>query len=188
MKRRNPSTTQDEPASGPAVVTPVRSDWSDWSQAYERQRIEHNVRVTQEAIEKPIIPRELADRIAADYARLAFPDWRLLKQESRGLLTQLVRQQPEMKQPEVKRRGELLNLLREALPRHMRPLLADFELIADLLTDAREAGAFMVGYAMGKRAERVHLDAKGRLTKGYHPAPPASRGLRLHDAGEEGQR
>ena len=184
MTRRK-TTVNDEPASGPAVVTERRADWSEWSAEYERKRIEHNVRVTQEAIEKPIIPRELADRIAADYARLAFPDWRLLKQESRGLLTQLVRQQPEMKQPEVKRRGELLDLLREALPRHMRPLLADFELIADLLTDAREAGAFMVGYAMGKRAERVHLDSKGRLTKGVHPPAAA---LRLHDAGEESQR
>jgi hypothetical protein len=66
MSRRRPTiTTDDEPATVPAVVTPVRSDWSDWSQEHERKRLAENVRMTQEAAERPIYPREFAGRIAA---------------------------------------------------------------------------------------------------------------------------
>jgi hypothetical protein len=178
MSRRRPTiTTDDEPATVPAVVTPVRSDWSDWSQEHERKRLAENVRITQEAAERPIYPRELAERIAADYTRVSFPDWRLLRLESRGLLKQLTYQQPEMRQPEVQRRGELVNLLRSALPTALRPLLQDVELIADLTSAAREASAFMVGFSMGKKAGQTYVDSRGRL-RGTRAARPRS-GLRL---------
>jgi hypothetical protein len=60
---------------------------------------------------------------------------------------------------------------------HIRPLLQDLELIQELLSDAREAASFMVGYAMGRKAGQAYVDSRGRL-RAYRAERPSS-GLRL---------
>lgn len=164
----------------PPVASRVRSDWSEWSAEHERKRRAANVEAAQAATERPIYPRELASRIASDYATLAFPDWRLLKLESGALLRQLIRDQPEMKQREVKQRAEILGVIRRNLPGHIAALVADLETIYGLITTAQESSAFMVGFAMGKQAERVYTDSTGLLRKRRAPSDTG----RLHDGSE----
>lgn len=160
-----------------AIVAPVRADWSAWSAEQERKRIEHNIRETERVLNTPIYTREIAEKLADDYCQRAVPDWRLLLQENRGLVTKIVRAQPEYKQREVHQRGDLLRLIRDQLPRHMQPLVADLETITDLTTQAREAAAFLVGYCTGRKAERIYVDARGRTRT--HRAKPSSAGLSL---------
>jgi hypothetical protein len=153
-----PTPPKPAPEPDPTTTPHVRSDWSEWSEEQERKRIAANVAEVQKFVENPIYPRELAERIASEYAKVAFPDWRLLKVESSGLLARLVRDQPEMKQREAKQRNDLIGVLRNALPNHLRPLLGDLELIQGLHTDAREAAAFMVGFSLGKKAAKTYVD------------------------------
>lgn len=162
----------------PALTPRVRSDWSEWSAEHERQRIAANVAATQAAIDTPIYPREIAERIADDYAKVAFPDWRLLKVESGALLRQLIRDQPEMKQREIKQRAEIMTLIRRNLPGHIAALVSDLETIYGLISTAQESAAFMVGYAMGRKAERVYVDSNRGVLRTRRTAAP-----RLQDGG-----
>jgi hypothetical protein len=174
-RRAARQTAIDEPIPTPRV----RSDWSEWSAEQERQRLAANVAEAQAAAEQPIYPRELAERIASEYAKVSFPDWRLLKIESRGLVQRLIRDQPEMRQPETKRRGELVTLIRGHLPPHIRALLSDLETIYGLIVTAQESAAFLVGHAMGRQYERMYFDTNRGVVRTRRRSP-----ARLHDGTE----
>ncbi len=137
--------------------------------------------ISQAASERPIYPREHAEKIAADYVKQAYPDWRLLRFESQSMWSRLLRDQHEMKLPEVKRRSDVVSLLRNSLQGHLRPILDDLQRIQDLMATAREAAAFMVGFSLGKKAAAVHTDRHGLLRATYRKPVREEEGLRLHD-------
>jgi hypothetical protein len=69
-------------------------------------------------------------------------------------------------------------LIQDNLPRHIQPLVQDFQTVNELLALARESAAFLVGHATGRKAARVHIDKSGRIRSGTKP----NRGpLRLTD-------
>lgn len=136
-----------------------------WIDAENDRRAALTAAERQAAIDKPIYPRELAEKIASDYVKVAFPDWRLLRHESRQLFGQLVKQQPEMAQREIKQRYQILTMVRSNLPGHIVPLVTDLQTIYDLLTTAQESAAFMVGFALGRKAERVHFDTSKGIVR-----------------------
>jgi hypothetical protein len=156
-----------------------RADWSEWSEARERDRIAKDI--AQHAQERDLSERELSERIADDHFKKAFPDWRLLRRESHGLFRHLLAKQPEMKQREIRSRGDMLHLIRTNLPPHIRELVTDLELLNEFVQIAHEGAAFLCGYALGRKSERVYLDSRGRVRH----APPKTTGNRLHmDGGE----
>ena len=164
MKRANRHAIAVTAASAPIdsdFAPAVRADWSEWSKEHERKRIAHNIAITQAATDKAIYPREIAETIADDYVKQV-PDWRLLRPEIGAAFGRIVKQQPEWQQPEIKRRSDILHMIRENLPRHIRPLVQDLELLLDLVSQAQEASAYLVGYCVGRKAERVYTDAHGR--------------------------
>jgi hypothetical protein len=89
VPRSVPAPPRPAPEPDPTTTPTVRSDWSEWSQEQDRKRLTANVAEVQRIVENPIYPRELAERIAADYAKVAYPDWRLLRVESSGLMARI---------------------------------------------------------------------------------------------------
>ena len=98
----------------------------------------------------------------------------------------LLRDQPEMQHPDVKKRGDVTSLLRNSLPGHLRPILDDLQRILDMMANAREAAAFMVGFSLGKKAAAVHADPHGLLRATYRKSARDEEGLRLHDGAATG--
>jgi hypothetical protein len=131
----------------------------------------------QAAINKPIFPRELADKIAAEYVKVSYPDWRLLKLENRGLFAQLVREQPERARPEIRQRHAILAMIRSNLPGHIVPLVRDLETVYDLIVTAQESAAFMVGYSLGRMAERAYVDEKSGILRVRRQSTPGRLAL-----------
>lgn len=164
MSARRPSPTKkDVPATVPAVVNPRRADWSEWSAERERKRLEAEIEERATFTDQPIYPREIAAKLAEDAAHAIVPDWRLLREDHRALFVQLLRQQPELQQREVKQLDNLLRLIADQLPVAMRPLLTDYRTILGLRILAHETAAFLVGIETGRRLERQHVDAEGRI-------------------------
>lgn len=172
MPRRR-HTTNDAPATVPAVVPgrpAPRSDWSGWSADYERKRLESEVRARQQTEDAGLYPRELAERIAADIAKTLIPDWRLTRQEFGATVTRLIQQQPEMSVREIRQLDKVLGLILDNLPAHIQPLLGDARLIIEQRAIAREAAAFTIGVETGRRLAVLRYDEKGRLRKNGNPA------------------
>lgn len=167
----------DVPATVPAVITPRRADWSEWSAERERKRLEAEIKERARVIDQPIYPREIAAKLADDAARSIVPDWRLLREDHRALFVQLLRQQPELQQREVKQLDSLLRLIGDQLPAAMRPLLTDYRTILELRILAHETAAFLVGIESGKRLARQHVDSRGRVRSHRHEPTAA---FRLH--------
>lgn len=172
-RRRGPTTTDDAPASLPAVATSVNpltesstEVWRRWGE--DRAQCEREARVEAERhnqqLTGPIYPRELAAAIA-DETRKMIPDWRLLREEHPAWVKKLIAQQPETRVREVQQFGALLRLFTDNLPPHIRPLVADLEAIIELRAIAREAAAFTVGCEVGRAQQQMHVGAKGRLVK-----------------------
>lgn len=183
MARR--TLTDDVPAL-PAVAPTPRADWSDWSQTYERQRLENDIRIRQQAAETAIYPREIAAKMADDAARQCVPDWRLVREEQTALFSKLLRLQPELQQREVKQLDNVLRLVSDNLPRHLQTLLSDLRIILALQQRAHETAAFLVGCETGRRLERQYVDAKGRLCgRARAPRGESQAALRLHAADDE---
>ena len=94
MTRR---TDDDAPATVPTVVSPPeRPDnehWRRWSEDDERRQ-QHDAMIQRAAAERPIHPRELAQRIAVEMHDAA-PDWRLYRPQLGLYWGQLLRAQPE---------------------------------------------------------------------------------------------
>jgi hypothetical protein len=138
-------------ASVPAVVTPRRADWSDWSQEHERQRIAHEIRERSAATQQAIYPRELAQKMAKDAAARVVPDWGLVRDEHRGLFMTLVKQQPELQMKEIRQLDTLLRLFADNLPAHLAPLVSDLRTILEFQIVGHERAAFFVGVETGRR-------------------------------------
>lgn len=167
MTPRKLTTTADADiptgAGGERDAQPhVRSDWSEWSQERERKKIEHEIALRAAAAGHPVYPRELAERIADDFKKQV-PDWRLMRPEVAGLFTKIVKMQPEWQQREIQQREQMIKLIADNLPKHIRPLVRDVQVVFDLLGQAREAAAYLVGYCTGRKAEKLRTDATGRL-------------------------
>src|SRR5258708_4537303 len=146
MTRRRTSTTDDARATVPAVVTPRRDDWPEWSIKDERRRLEAEIEARRTVHATPVYPREIAVQIAGDAARTLIPDWQLLRLEHRALFVQLLRAQP---------------------------LLTDVRTILELRLLAHEAAAFLVGMETGRALERQHVDTRGRVRRRPSMLPQA---------------
>src|SRR5438874_817953 len=121
-QRRLNTTTDDEPATVPAVVTahePLteesRAIWAQWAE--DREARDRAARIEAEskgqiALDKAIYAREIAEAIADDAAK-QIPDWRLLRQEIAAPFTRIVRQQPEYRQKEIQQRDSILRLIQD---------------------------------------------------------------------------
>jgi hypothetical protein len=147
-----------------------RADWSEWSAQHERQRIANETAEVQKRIGTPIYPREMAVKLAADTARIGVPDWRLLRDEHRGDVARILREQPELHQRDMRQRDQLLRAVFDHLPAHLRPVLSDLRVLWDVLIVAHEATAYLIGVETGRVLERAHVDARGRLRHGTTPA------------------
>lgn len=175
MSRRPRIATDDEPATVPAVVSPLAEDsaatWARWSEdRAERERAER-IEVEakgQTALDRAVYSREIAEAIADDAAK-QIPDWRLLRPEVAAAFIRIVRQQPEYRQREIQQHDSVMRLIEDNLPAHIRPLVRDVHTITELITLAREAAAFLVGHATGRKAARLHTDDRGRVRTSTRP-------------------
>jgi len=179
----------DAPAKRTPAVTAIavnplteKSDatWQRWSE--ERAERERVARIAAEAqtstaLDRAVYAREIAEAIADDAAK-QIPDWRLLRPEVAAAFSRIVKQQPEYRIKEIQQRDSILRLIQDNLPRHIQPLVQDFQTVNDLMALARESAAFLVGHATGRKAARLHTDDRGRVRSSTRP----NRGpLRLGD-------
>ena len=96
-------------------------------------------------------------------------DPRLALAAARGraaAFTRIVKQQPEYRLKEIQQRDSILRLIQDNLPRHIQPLVQDFQTVNELVALARESAAFLVGHATGRKAARLHTDNRGRVRNG----------------------
>jgi hypothetical protein len=101
-------------------------------------RILHLEATAQTPLERAIYSIEIADAIAADAAKL-IPSCRLLRPEVTAAFMKIVRQQPEYRQKEIQQRNSILRLTHDNLPRHIPPLVQDFQTVNELMALARES-------------------------------------------------
>jgi hypothetical protein len=171
--------TSREPESPPSQQMVPRSDLADWSRERERIRVAHDVEERQRVIEEPIFEREIAERMAAEAAPRIIPNRRHVREDDRRLWVKLLNQQPELQLREIKQADRLLTVIRDNLPPHLAPLLADYATILNFRFTAHESAAFLVGLATGRRLEQQHMDARGRILRGTAKSRREDS-LRLH--------
>lgn len=161
MSRRRTSTTKDEPgATLPAVVHRVITEsadeaWQRWSQERAEQARQQHLAETAAAkaeTERGIYPVEIARNVAQTYAHAACPEWRYLKDLIGREFGSILREQPEMRQRDVRARERIIVALFDALPRHMHGALGELRTVLELVTVAREAAAFLIGFEIGREA------------------------------------
>ncbi len=163
-----------------SVLPTRRADWSEWSEQHERDRLAREAADVQKRLSTPIWPREQAAKLAQETARIGVPDWRLLRDEHRGDVARILREQPELQQRDVKQRDHLLNAIFRSLPSHLQPTLSDLRLLWEQVIIAHEATAYLIGIETGRVLERQHVDARGRVR---HGTKPARNRLSLADGG-----
>jgi hypothetical protein len=148
--------------------------------------------------ERGIYPVEIARSVAMRHGQDVVPSWRDLKDLIREEYHRILREQPEMRQRDVKAREQIIVALFNGLPAHLHGALSELRVVMDLLGTARESTAFLLGFEIGKqtgqqtilRDPRVMLapEPTRRLlhATGSRSELVASEPLRLHAGDEEG--
>jgi hypothetical protein len=132
--------------------------WHRWS--VERAERERKERLRERAMaeaesERGIFAIEIARKVAEHHAQGACPEWRFLKDLIAGDFGRVLRQQPEMRQKDVKAREQIIVALFNGLPAHLHGALSELRALIELVSIARESTAFLFGYEIGRDAGRT---------------------------------
>jgi hypothetical protein len=165
--------------------------WHRWS--VERAAKERNERLREQAMaeaesERGIYAIEIARQAAQHHAQGACPEWRFLKDLLAEDFGRVLRQQPEMRQKDVKGREQIIVALFNALPAHLHGALSELRSLIELVSIARESTAFLFGYELGREAGRQGALRDPRVMLAPTPErhalpshePEPDQGLRLH--------
>jgi hypothetical protein len=130
----------------------------------------------------PIYPRECAERLADEMSTVA-PDWRYIRPTLGPAWRRLLKAQPELSPEIADQREATITAVFNSVPRHLRGTVGDLRTLIDLLLMGHEVTAYLVGFESGRRAERIHDDARGRARASSRPHVTRSKDgarLRLH--------
>ncbi len=164
MKRQQPPARDDSPPPVRAEVERSETEqWRRWSEDHAR-RTEHDAMVRRAALEKPIHPRELAGRLAAEMGDVA-PDWRQYRPQLGLYWGQLLRAQPETEGPQLALRESLITAVLNHVPVFARPIVAQLRRAIELALIGHECAAFAVAWEAARLFERRQI-AQGE------PPPP----------------
>lgn len=140
--------------------------------------------------ERAIYPIEIARTVAQRHGQDLCPAWRELKDLIREEYGRILKEQPEMRQRDVKAREQIIVALFNGLPAHLQGALSELRTVIELVSVAREATAFLIGFEIGRECGRQNVLRDPRVMLAPEPtrrALPASsqivEPLRLH-AGE----
>jgi hypothetical protein len=186
VSRRPKNDTNDMPTLVPAVVVP-RADWSDWSAAREHERLQREANARAIAINRPVYPQELAERIAQDTARYA-RDWRIIRVSLGAEWGRLLRSQPELDATATRQREELWRALLAGVSAVLRPVVSDLRAYLEMMIAAHEAAAYHVGFEAGRLEAATRIDPRGRIRHQSAPEPrtvQSAHAFRLHIDAED---
>lgn len=174
--------------------------WRRWSvERIERERGERMQAQARadEFTERGIWSVEIARKVAMEQAHGACPGWRELKPLIQEAYGKILREQPEMRQRDVRAREQIIIALFNGLPAHLHGALSELRTVLELVGTARETTTFLLGYEIGRASGRQDAIRDPRVMlapeperRALPPIPvehhyPSSNGsLRLH-AGDE---
>ena len=186
-------------------VDPLRDSsaetWGRWSRDKEiREAVERRAEDLQnrDMATRAIYPRECAAKLANELKYVA-PDWRTARPTLGPAWGQLLKQQPELAPALTRRREQIIATLFNTLPSEYHAAIFDLRKLIDLMLEAHEAAAYLVGFESGRLAEQTYLRrALPQVTTSGHdrkfghdrssiksPARLTSSSLRLTMGGEE---
>jgi hypothetical protein len=185
-------------ALSPAIANPATGEtskeiWHRWSvERHERERGER-IRaraLAGDASERAIYSTEIARAVAQAHTDAACPEWRYLKDLISTEYGRILREQPEMRQRDVKAREQIIVALFNALPSHLHCALTELRTLIELVSMARETTTFLLGYEIGREAGRRGALRDPRVMLAPDPMrralPEGPAMLRIHAAYEEG--
>jgi hypothetical protein len=153
VKAVNPQTSADPLRDSDAET------WARWSKDRELRDVVAQRKLdldNRQLSEKPIYPRELAERLA-DEIRYTAQDWRACRPTLGPAWGQLLKQQPELSPLLVKRRESIIVALFGATPPEFHPAISDLRRLFDLTLAAHECAAFQIGVESGRLAESTPI-------------------------------
>jgi hypothetical protein len=202
MKRTAKSDiTVADPATGETSAETSDAIWQRW--ARERTERERGEKMQAQAradaySERAIYSIEIARAVAQHQAPGVCPSWRELRDLIRKEYGRILREQPEMRQRDVKAREQIIVALFNGLPAHLHGALSELRTVIELVGMAREATTFLLGFEIGRASGRQDALRDPRVMLAPEPqrrALPApdnrsdiasSEPLRLHAADENG--
>jgi hypothetical protein len=132
--------------------------WHRWSvERLERERTKR-IKAQAEAdayMARAIYPVEIARSVAQQQARGACPEWRYLKDLIAEQYGRILREQPEMRQRDVKAREQIVVALFNGLPAHLHGALSELRTVMDLVGTARESTLFYSALRSAAKADGV---------------------------------
>lgn len=166
MSRRN-VPAKDREIANPATGETSQEIWHRWS--VDRINRERQERLKTEAeaqalTERGIYPIEIARAIALGAAQGTCPEWRYLKDLIAEDFGRILKRQPEMRQRDVHAREQIIVALFNGLPKHLHGALSELRTVLELVSTAREASAFLVGYEVGRESGRRDAFRDPRVT------------------------
>jgi hypothetical protein len=191
---------RSEPVANPATGETSDEVWRRWSsERLERERGERMKAQARadEYAERAIYPIEIARHVAQQHGHDVCPSWRELKDVIREEYGRILREQPEMRQRDVKAREQIIVALFNGLPAHLQGALSELRTVLELVGTAREATSFLLGFEIGRetgrqgmlRDPRVMLapdpERRALLTAPDSKPKPNHEPLRLTDGSEE---
>lgn len=181
-RRRTMQPGENIPPAAVVIANPATGEtseqvWKRWSQDRAERERQEELRakaVAQEQTEAAIFAVETARLIGEKYLAGAAPDWRLMKPLCSREFQNIVRQMPEMRQRDVKSREQIITALFGALPAHMHGALTELRTVIELVSVAREAAAFLVGFETGRASGRRDAFRDPRVQLLPEPRPMIS--------------
>lgn len=158
--------------------------WNRWSREREiREAVEQRTidLDNRQLATKAIYPRECAATLA-DELKYVAPDWRTARPTLGSAWGQLLKQQPELAPELTRRREAIITALFNNTPSEFHRAIQDLRKLIDLLLEAHEAAAYLVGWESGRLSAHgaqfdrvVSANAKDRRRRQQGGA------LRLHN-------
>ncbi len=179
--------------ANPATGETSDDVWRRWSaDRLERERADKmKLQARADAYaERAIYPIEVARTVAIEHGQDVCPSWRDLKDLIREEYGRILKEQPEMRQRDVKAREQIIVALFNGLPAHLHGALSELRTVIELVGTAREAAAFLIGFEIGRESGRQNILRDPRVMLAPEPTrralPSGDQLLRLHAGDEEG--
>lgn len=189
-----PRKPRSEPIANPTTGETSKGMWHRWSlERLERERQEKLKAdaAAQAYTERAIFTIEIARAVAQLHGQTVCPEWRYLKDLIAEEYGRILREQPEMRQRDVKAREQIITALFNGLPAHLQGALSELRTVMDLVGMARESTAFLLGFELGREAGRQNILRDPRVmlapepTRRALPDVKVVSPLRLHAADED---
>jgi len=133
----------------------TREDWREWSRdRWRKQRVTQAI-PDDGALAAPLYLRQRAESIAAHYRCVIAPDFHLLAIEARVEFERILRQMPEYRYPELRKKSDVIAGIRASLKPGTHQLLLDLEEAHVLECLAHAATGYLLGVEIGKRQATV---------------------------------